>query len=191
MPIKTKKRTKKIINKTSNKYSKTKHYKTKHSKTKHSKNKHSKTKHSKNKYSKNKKSNDGWFSFFGKNNPENKTSEPITPENENCKKKFCKDVFLPEKERVEMKASKYYEPIEVLRKKNDDFERETADILEKGYLESCYQIYCDKECKNSPGKTKTWLKSFSPERKKKLIDQGAISGCRDLIKEHPDYYENI
>ena len=180
MPIKTKKRIKKRKNKTSNKYSKTKHSKTKHSKTKYSKNK----------YSKNKKSNGGWYSFFG-NKPENKKSEPITSENEYCKKNFCKDVFLPEKERVEMKASKYYEPIEVLRKKNDDFERETADILEKGYLESCYQIYCDKECKNSPGKTKTWLKSFSKERKQKLIDQGAISGCRDLIKEHPDSYENI
>jgi hypothetical protein len=190
MPIKTKKLIKKIKNKTSNKYSKTKHSKTKHSKNKYSKTKHSKNKYSKNKYSKNKKSNGGWFSFFG-NKPENKKSEPITSENEYCKKKFCKDVFLPEKERVEMKASKYYEPIEVLRKKNDDFERETADILENGYLESCYQIYCDKECKNSPEKIKTWLKSFSKERKQKLIDQGAISGCRDLIKEYPDYYENI
>ena len=37
--------------------------------------------------------------------------------NTTCKK-FCKEVFLPERERVEIKFSKKYKPITVLRKTN-------------------------------------------------------------------------
>jgi len=46
----------------------------------------------------------------------------------------------------------------------------------------------NKTCKNSKNK---WLKSFTKKRREKLIQQGAISGCRDLIKEFPTYYKNI
>jgi hypothetical protein len=106
--------------------------------------------------------------------------------NKTCKN-FCRKVFLPEKERVEQKFSKYYEPIEVMRNKDDEFEKETADILEKAYLDSCNDIYCQKKCKNK----QKWVKSISKERKKRLEKQGAMSGCRDLIQEFPDYYENI
>jgi hypothetical protein len=106
--------------------------------------------------------------------------------NKTCKK-FCKNVFLPEKERVEKKFSKYYEPIAVLRKKKDKFDNEFADILEDEYLKSCNDVYCQKKCKNK----KKWVKSFTQKRKTKLEKQGAMSGCRDLIKEFPDYYENI
>ena len=102
-------------------------------------------------------------------------------------KKFCREVFLPERERVEKKFSKYYEPIEVLRKKKDNFDRELADTLENMYLKSCNDIYCQRKCKNK----KKWVKSISKERKKKLEKQGAMSGCRDLIQEFPDYYKNI
>jgi hypothetical protein len=105
------------------------------------------------------------------------------PQNKTCKK-FCKKTFLPERERVEKKFSKSYEPIDVLRKnkKND-----LANILENMYLQGCDDIYCQKKCKN---KSK-WTKSINKKRKTKLMDQGAISGCRDLIAEYPNYYKNI
>ena len=109
-----------------------------------------------------------------------------TNKNKTCKK-FCRKFFLPEKERVEKKFSKYYEPIEVLRKKKDSFDRELADILEDAYLKSCNDIYCQRKCNNK----KKWVKSILKDRKKKLKKQGAMSGCRDLIQEFPDYYKNI
>jgi hypothetical protein len=34
------------------------------------------------------------------------------------------------------------------------------------------------------------VKIIYKKRKKNLIQQGAISGCRDLIKEFPEYYKN-
>jgi hypothetical protein len=45
-----------------------------------------------------------------------KTKGVKKPQNKTCKN-FCKKVFLPERERVEKKFSKFYEHIEVLRKK--------------------------------------------------------------------------
>ena len=56
------------------------------------------------------------------------------------------------------------------------------------YLTLCDNIYCKKSCKNSKNK---WLKSFTKKRKENLMKQGAISGCRDLIKEYPKNYKNI
>jgi hypothetical protein len=38
---------------------------------------------------------------------------------------------------------------------------------------------------------KSWVKSIEDKRKTKLMKQGAISGCRDLIEEYPEYYKNI
>ena len=115
-----------------------------------------------------------------------KKTKKTKSNNMTCKK-FCRKVFIPEKERVEKKFSKYYEPIAVLRKKKDKFDNEFADILEDEYLKSCNDVYCQKKCKNK----EKWVKSFTQKRKEKLEKQGAISGCRDLIKEFPDYYENI
>jgi hypothetical protein len=112
-----------------------------------------------------------------------KTKRIKKPQNKTCKK-FCKKVFLPERERVEKKFSKFYDTIEVLRKKKDNV---LADILENMYLKSCDDIYCQKKCKNK----KSWVKSFNDKRKTKLMKQGAISGCRDLIEEYPNYYKNI
>ena len=103
--------------------------------------------------------------------------------NKSCKH-FCKNTFLPERERVEIKFSNKYQPIKVLRKTRKSF----ANVLEKLYSKSCNDIYCQKTCKNSKRK---WLKSFTKKRKAKLMKQGAISGCRDLIKEFPEYYKNI
>jgi hypothetical protein len=116
----------------------------------------------------------------------NKTKIIKKSQNKTCKK-FCKKVFLPEKERVEKKISKYYEPIEVLRKKEDKFDRKLADILEDAYLKSCNDIYCQTKCKNK----KSWINSINEKRKANLMKQGAISGCRDLIEEFPDYYKDI
>ena len=105
-------------------------------------------------------------------------------------KHFCKNVFLPERERVEIEFSKKhnkknkYQPIKVLRKTRKSF----ATLLEKLYLQNCNDIYCQKTCKNSKRK---WLKSFTKKRKANLIQQGAVSGCRDLMKEFPEYYKNI
>jgi len=111
-------------------------------------------------------------------------SKTIKSKNKTCKR-FCKEVFLPEKERVEIKFSKKYQPIKVLRETN----RKTfANTLETLFLKSCNDIYCQKTCKNNK---KPWLKSFTKKRKENLIQQGAISGCRDLMKEFPEYYKNI
>lgn len=105
------------------------------------------------------------------------------PKNKTCKQ-FCRKVFLPERERVEKQFSKSYDTIAELRKKKDHV---LANILEKMYLKSCDDIYCQKKCKNK----KSWIKSIDEKRKNKLIKQGATSGCRDLIEEYPDYYRNI
>ena len=116
-------------------------------------------------------------------------SKRMNTKNKTCKK-FCKNIFLPERERVEIEFSnKYnkknkYQPIKVLRKTN----KSLAKIIENMYLKGCNDTYCQKSCKNSKNK---WLKSFTKKRKEKLIQQGAISGCRDLIKEFPEYYKNI
>jgi len=112
-------------------------------------------------------------------------------------KKFCREVFLPEREKVEIQFSKKYQPIQVLRKTN---RKAFANTLETMYLKGCHDIYCQKTCKNSKknknntnnkNSKKTWLKSFTKKRKENLIQQGAISGCRDLIKEFPEYYKNV
>jgi hypothetical protein len=119
----------------------------------------------------------------------NSARKIMNPKNKTCKK-FCKKVFLPERERVEIVFSnKYnkknkYKPIKVLRKTN----KSLAKLLESAYLKNCNDTYCQKSCKNSKNK---WLKSFTKKRKETLIQQGAISGCRDLIKEFPEYYKNI
>ena len=109
--------------------------------------------------------------------------------NKTCKN-FCKKVFLPERERVEIQFSnKYnkvnrYKPIKVLRKTN----KSLANLIENMYLKTCNDIYCQKSCKTTKNK---WLKSFTKKRKEKLMKQGAISGCIDAIKEFPKYYKNI
>jgi hypothetical protein len=115
----------------------------------------------------------------------------VKPKNKTCKK-FCKDVFLPERERVEIEFSKKsnrkikYTPIKLLRKTNK--KSSLANLLENSFLKNCDDIYCQKNCKGSKNK---WSKSFTKKRKENLIKQGAISGCRDLIKEFPQDYKNI
>ncbi len=103
------------------------------------------------------------------------------PVNKTCKK-FCTKVFLPVREEVEVEYVKrnnlkIREPSESVKK-----------FVKKAYLQVCNDIYCQPKCKT---RKNTWLKSFTKARKEKLIQQGAISGCRDLIKEFPDYYKNI
>ena len=112
----------------------------------------------------------------------------LNPKNNTCKK-FCKKIFLPERERVEIEFSKYnktnkYQTIKSLNKTN----KPLAKMLKNMYLKNCNDIYCQTSCKNSK---KKWLKSFTKKRKENLIQQDAISGCRDLIKEFPKYYKNI
>ena len=115
----------------------------------------------------------------------------VKPKNKTCKK-FCKEVFLPERERVEIEFSKKlnkkfkYKPIKLLRKTNK--KSSLANLLENAFLKDCDDIYCQKDCKSSKNK---WLKSFTKKRKEILIQQGAISGCRDLSKEFPEDYKNI
>jgi hypothetical protein len=103
-------------------------------------------------------------------------------------KQFCKNVFLPERERVEIEFSKNstlkYIPIKDLKKTN----KPLANLLETVYLQGCENIYCQKSCK--PGQKK-WLPSFTKKRRDTLVEQGAISGCRDVIKEFPKYYKNV
>ena len=111
--------------------------------------------------------------------------------NKTCKT-FCKNVFVPERERVEIefsnKYNKKYQPIKVLRKTNKTF----AKWLENAYLKACNDNYCQKSCNHHKNHKKhKWLKTFTKKRKEILIQQGAISGCRDLMKEFPEYYKNI
>ena len=118
-------------------------------------------------------------------------SKKMNTKNKTCKK-FCKKVFLPEREKVDLefsieynkKAKHKYQPIQVQRKTNKPF----AKYLEKSFIEGCNDIYCQKSCKTTKNK---WLKSFTKKRKEKLMKQGAISGCIDAIKEFPKYYKNI
>jgi|TARA_B110000208_G_C11602627_1_gene370619 hypothetical protein len=115
----------------------------------------------------------------------------VKPKKKTCKQ-FCKEVFLPERERVEIEFSKNlnknfkYKPIKLLRKTNKN--SSLANLTENFFMKGCDDIYCQKDCKGSKNK---WLKSFTKKRKEKLIQQGAISGCRDLIKEFPEHYKNI
>jgi len=115
----------------------------------------------------------------------------IKPKNKTCKK-FCKEVFLPERERVEVEFSKKlnkkmkYKTIKSLRKTNKH--SSLANLIENVFLKDCHDTYCLKKCKGSKSK---WLKSFTKNRKENLIKEGAVSGCRDLIKEYPEYYKNI
>jgi L-rhamnose isomerase len=101
----------------------------------------------------------------------------VKSKNKTCKK-FCKKVFLPERERVEMEYAKRNKMKYIIPKK----------FVKDLYLKSCNDIYCQKKCQSSKSK---WLKSFTKKRKDKLTQQGAISGCRDLHKEFHDYYKNI
>jgi len=114
--------------------------------------------------------------------------------NKTCKR-FCEKVFLPERERVEEEFSKKsnkpnmfknykYIPIKVLRKTN----KSLAKLLKNSFMKTCDDIYCQKTCKANK---KKWLKSFTKKRRERLTEQGAVSGCRDLTKEFPEYYKNI
>lgn len=105
-----------------------------------------------------------------------------------CKTKYCKKVFLPEREKVEKEFSSDYKTIEELRKNGDEFDTRIADIIEDGYLRTCHDIYCQNKCKMK-GKN-TWAKSFTKKRKNRLMKQGATSGCRDLMREFPNYYKD-
>tara|TARA_B100000035_G_scaffold310857_2_gene319404 strand:+ start:3944 stop:4549 length:606 start_codon:yes stop_codon:yes gene_type:complete len=119
----------------------------------------------------------------------NKTNKNIVSnKNQICKKKYCKNIFLPEREKVEKEFSKNYKTIEELRKTGDKFDIRIANILEKNYLQTCHDIYCQNKCKTKS--QKPWVKSITKKRKTKLMEKGATSGCRDLIKEFPKYYKN-
>ncbi len=111
-------------------------------------------------------------------NKKNKTKKnhKKTVTSKTCKR-FCKKVFLPARESVEMEFAKrnkikYFNP---------------SKLVKKMYLQACDNIYCQKKCQGN----KLWLKSFTKKRKDKLIQQGAMSGCRDVQKEFPDYYKAV
>ena len=101
-------------------------------------------------------------------------------------KKFCKNIFLPQREQVEIEYGKKNPKLKYnylkLTKKNKSF----AKLMKKGFLKACDDIYCKTKCK----KNKKFINSFTKKRKNKLLQQGAISGCRDLRKEFPAYYKN-
>ncbi len=104
-------------------------------------------------------------------------------------KHFCQKVNLAERERIELEFAKKkkikYVPIEQLRKTGKKKDKELAILLKKIYMNSCNTIFCQNKCKG-----KQWLNTYSKKRKDRLIEQGAISGCRDLKKEFPEYYRN-
>ena len=100
-------------------------------------------------------------------------------------KQFCKKIFLPEKERAEIKYAKK-KGIEYIPLAKE--EKEMAKVLKNWYLASCDGIYCQKKC--NPEK-KQWAKTISQKRKQRLISKGALSGCIDVIKEYPGYNGDI
>jgi hypothetical protein len=105
--------------------------------------------------------------------PYKSKSKSVSSRSKTCKT-FCKNVFLPERERVE---------IEFAKKNNLKYMTPNKTVKDM-FLKSCDDIYCQKKCKGSKSK---WLKSFSKKRKDNLIQQGATSGCRDLKKEYSEY----
>ena len=107
-----------------------------------------------------------------------KSSSYKAPITKTCKK-FCKNVYLPERERVEM---------EYVKRNNIKNYLGATKSVKNFFLKGCHDIYCQPKCKNTKNK---WLKSFTKTRRDKLIQQGAISGCRNLIKEQPGVYKNI
>ena len=62
---------------------------------------------------------------------------------------FCEKVFLPERERVEIQASKNskvkYIPLNALRKTNKSLARR----LKKMYIKTCDDIYCQKNARTN------------------------------------------
>jgi hypothetical protein len=74
-------------------------------------------------------------------------------------KNFCEKLFLPERERVEIQASKNskvkYIPINVLRKTNKSLARRL-----KKCIKTCDDIYLQKKC---TGKSR-WNKSFTKKK---------------------------
>lgn len=117
--------------------------------------------------------------LFLKKNRGKTSGKIIKSKNKTCKN-FCENVFLPEREKVEIEFSKknktQYKPTKTSKK-----------VIKKMFLKTCDDIYCQKKCKSSKNK---WLKSYLKKRKENLIQQGAISGCRDIMKEYPEYYKN-
>jgi len=93
-------------------------------------------------------------------------------------------VFIPEKERVEIELSKKtkipYTPIKMLNRTNKAFSKTLKNL----YMRLCDNIYCQKKCNG-----KKWLNPYTKKRKNSLIKKGAISGCRNLMKEFPEYKE--
>ena len=118
------------------------------------------------------------YPFFHKLFTAKQTKRKSQNRNDKTCKRFCKNIFLPERERVEMEFAKKYKMKYITPTKN----------VKEMFLKSCNDIYCQKKCKGIKNK---WSKTFTKKRKDKLIQQGAVSGCRDLHKEFPEYYKNI
>jgi hypothetical protein len=105
--------------------------------------------------------------------------------------KFCKTTFLKERERVESVVAKEngvrYVPVARLEKQN----KPLAKTLKGAYVSSCKQIYCNKGCAAGKGR-KDFVASIEkdkPRKERRLQKQGAVSGCRDLAREFPKYYD--
>lgn len=99
---------------------------------------------------------------------------------------FCKTTFLKERERVETAFAEEhgmsYVPV-------DKMKSTFGKNLKAMYVNSCKTIYCNKGCN---GTNKDFINSVekNKQRKENLQKQGAISACRDLVKEFPKYYKS-
>ena len=101
--------------------------------------------------------------------------------NKSCKK-FCVKTFIPERERVENEFDKRNPSTKYRYSNVKRTNKSLAKIMKRNFITTCENIYCQKKCKNTKNR---FLTSFSKKRKQKLLSQGAISGCRNLIKEFP------
>ena len=100
----------------------------------------------------------------------------VKPKNKTCKN-FCEKVFLPERERVEMKASiklnsktYKYKPIHQLRKTN----KSLATLLKRSFLKTCDDIYCQKKCKGSQNKWFAQIGNAVPVKLAEIIGKHLI-----------------
>jgi len=93
---------------------------------------------------------------------------------------YCVKQFLPERNRVEREWAK---------KTGVKYSRPSSDIV-NAYVTTCESIYCRKKQCADPQKP-LWAPTIKEKRKMELIAKGAVSGCRDLVKEFgAAYYKN-
>jgi hypothetical protein len=93
---------------------------------------------------------------------------------------YCSNVFLPERERVEVLFTRKaglppYVPVDKMSNKV------LGSMMKDAYIKTCNGIYCSPKC--------GFVETIDSSRRKNLTRRGALSACRDLVREFPGYYD--